>query len=246
MRTLEPLPNAEREPALGRSSLATGAAGVQWQIAGRGLRPVRASTCARGSAAASCGSGTTRRNRSPPDAPPRHALPGRRAQHRASCTRASAAGRTRSASQPDETVTVQPWFAPYNGRYVFHCHSAGARRQGDDAAAGGGGMRRALLLGAGLALVAAAPAGAQRTITVRRARQPGLRQSPDDQGDRSVIAVIWSFEPATVQRTTSRGDERQLGGLRQSRSSARRHASGVHVHRRGDLHVRLRVPSRPR
>ncbi len=24
---------------------------------------------------------------------------------------------------PGETVTVQPWFAPYAGRYVFHCHS---------------------------------------------------------------------------------------------------------------------------
>ena len=24
---------------------------------------------------------------------------------------------------PGETVTVQPWFAPYAGRYVFHCHA---------------------------------------------------------------------------------------------------------------------------
>jgi spore coat protein A, manganese oxidase len=24
---------------------------------------------------------------------------------------------------PDETVTVRPWFAPYSGRYVFHCHA---------------------------------------------------------------------------------------------------------------------------
>jgi FtsP/CotA-like multicopper oxidase with cupredoxin domain len=24
---------------------------------------------------------------------------------------------------PGETVTVQPWFVPYAGRYVFHCHS---------------------------------------------------------------------------------------------------------------------------
>jgi FtsP/CotA-like multicopper oxidase with cupredoxin domain len=24
---------------------------------------------------------------------------------------------------PDETVTVQAWFAPYSGRYVFHCHA---------------------------------------------------------------------------------------------------------------------------
>ena len=22
-----------------------------------------------------------------------------------------------------ETVTVQAWFAPYGGRYVFHCHA---------------------------------------------------------------------------------------------------------------------------
>jgi spore coat protein A len=24
---------------------------------------------------------------------------------------------------PNETVTVQAWFAPYAGRYVFHCHA---------------------------------------------------------------------------------------------------------------------------
>ena len=24
---------------------------------------------------------------------------------------------------PDETVTVLAWFAPYSGRYVFHCHA---------------------------------------------------------------------------------------------------------------------------
>ena len=24
---------------------------------------------------------------------------------------------------PGETVTVQPWFVPYAGRYVFHCHN---------------------------------------------------------------------------------------------------------------------------
>jgi FtsP/CotA-like multicopper oxidase with cupredoxin domain len=24
---------------------------------------------------------------------------------------------------PDETVTVLAWFAPYAGKYVFHCHS---------------------------------------------------------------------------------------------------------------------------
>jgi spore coat protein A len=24
---------------------------------------------------------------------------------------------------PNETVTVLPWFAPYSGRYVFHCHA---------------------------------------------------------------------------------------------------------------------------
>ena len=24
---------------------------------------------------------------------------------------------------PDETVTVLAWFAPYGGKYVFHCHA---------------------------------------------------------------------------------------------------------------------------
>ena len=27
------------------------------------------------------------------------------------------------AVQPNETVSIQPWFAPYPGRYVFHCHN---------------------------------------------------------------------------------------------------------------------------
>ena len=58
-----------------------------------------------------------------PDAPARDALPRASSAPRASSTRASAAGRTRSACCPDETVTVQPWFIPYAGRYVFHCHS---------------------------------------------------------------------------------------------------------------------------
>ena len=24
---------------------------------------------------------------------------------------------------PNETVSVLAWFAPYSGRYVFHCHA---------------------------------------------------------------------------------------------------------------------------
>ena len=27
------------------------------------------------------------------------------------------------AVAPGETVSVQPWFVPYTGRYVFHCHN---------------------------------------------------------------------------------------------------------------------------
>ena len=27
------------------------------------------------------------------------------------------------AVQPGERVEIQPWFAPYAGRYVFHCHN---------------------------------------------------------------------------------------------------------------------------
>jgi len=27
------------------------------------------------------------------------------------------------AVQPGERVEVQPWFGPYAGRYVFHCHN---------------------------------------------------------------------------------------------------------------------------
>ncbi len=27
------------------------------------------------------------------------------------------------AVQPNETVRIQPWFAPYAGKYVFHCHN---------------------------------------------------------------------------------------------------------------------------
>ena len=39
------------------------------------------------------------------------------------CTAASADGKTRSACLPGKTVMVQPYFGPYAGRYVFHCHA---------------------------------------------------------------------------------------------------------------------------
>ena len=43
--------------------------------------------------------------------------------HRRRSTPATAAWKDTIGVLPGETATVQPWFAPYAGRYVFHCHA---------------------------------------------------------------------------------------------------------------------------
>ena len=76
-------------------------------------------------------------------------------------TRASgSAGRTRSACCPNETVTVLAWFAPYSGRYVFHCHALEHADKAMMLQHGGGCVRRrvARCALAALAALAAAPA----------------------------------------------------------------------------------------
>ena len=122
MRTLEKLPEPNATPPLGPLA-ARRRAGVQWQIANRGFDPNRidVAAAARDDRAVAVAQPVQPRA---PDAPARDALPRRRALDRASSTRPSAAGRTRSACCPGETVTRPAVVRRRTtGRYVFHCHS---------------------------------------------------------------------------------------------------------------------------
>ena len=119
MRTLQklPEPNASRRWDL---SLAT-TAGVQWQIAGRGFDPARIDVRPR--------LGTTElwqwHNPSNRVHPMHlHGMLFRIVERSTGVVHPGDRGwKDTVGVQPGETVTVQPWFAPYTGRYVFHCHA---------------------------------------------------------------------------------------------------------------------------
>jgi FtsP/CotA-like multicopper oxidase with cupredoxin domain len=119
MRTLERLP----KPAARRSwdlSLST-ASGVQWQLASRGFDPMRIDARPR--------LGTTElwqwRNTSERSHPMHlHGMLFRVIERSTGVVpRAERGWKDTIGVAPGETVTVQPWFAPYAGRYVFHCHN---------------------------------------------------------------------------------------------------------------------------
>jgi FtsP/CotA-like multicopper oxidase with cupredoxin domain len=119
MRTLErlPRPNASRRWDL---SLAT-ASGVQWQIAERGFDPARIDVRPR------LGSTELWQWHNPSNrVHPMH-LHGMlfRVVERSSGVvhPGERAWKDTIGVLPGETVTVQPWFTPYTGRYVFHCHA---------------------------------------------------------------------------------------------------------------------------
>ena len=119
MRTLEklPPPNASRRWDL---SLAT-ASGVQWQIAERGFDPARIDVRPR------LGSTELWQWHNPSNrVHPMH-LHGMlfRVVERSSGVihPGERAWKDTIGVLPGETVTVQPWFTPYMGRYVFHCHA---------------------------------------------------------------------------------------------------------------------------
>ena len=119
MRTLErlPEPNASRRWDLSLAS----AAGVQWQIAGRGFDPSRIDVRPR------LGSTELWQWHNPSErVHPMH-LHGmlfRIVERSTGVVHPGERGwKDTIGVQPGETVTVQPWFAPYKGRYVFHCHA---------------------------------------------------------------------------------------------------------------------------
>ena len=59
-----------------------------------------------------------------PDAHPRLPVPGAGAQRARRSTLADRLGwKDTIGVLPNETVTVLAWFAPYSGKYVFHCHA---------------------------------------------------------------------------------------------------------------------------
>src|SRR5215213_936450 len=119
MRTLQrlPKPNATRRWEL---ELSTGG-GVQWQIAGRGFDPMRVDVRPR--------LGSTELwqwvNPSERVHPMHlHGMLFRIVERSSGVVHPGERGwKDTIGVLPGETVTVQPWFAPYAGRYVFHCHA---------------------------------------------------------------------------------------------------------------------------
>jgi spore coat protein A len=119
MRTLEklPQPNASRRWDLTLQT--TG--GVQWQIAGRSFDPTRIDVRPR--------LGTTElwqwhnpSNRLHPMH--LHGMLFRILERSTGVVHPGERGwKDTIGVQPGETVTVQPWFVPYTGKYVFHCHA---------------------------------------------------------------------------------------------------------------------------
>jgi FtsP/CotA-like multicopper oxidase with cupredoxin domain len=119
MRNLErlPKPNASRRWSLSLST--TG--GVQWQIASRGFDHMRVDVRPR--------LGTTElwqwhnpSNRSHPMH--LHGMLFRVIERSTGVVPPHERGwKDTIGVAPGETVSVQPWFVPYRGRYVFHCHN---------------------------------------------------------------------------------------------------------------------------
>ena len=198
LRPLDPLPrpNAERSWVLGM-------AGTEWQISGRGFESESDRRAGRASAAPSAGRSSIARNR----VHPMH-IHGFLFRVVARSSGPRAPGERRGWKDtvgvlPDETVTVLAWFAPYAGRYVFHCHALEHADAGDDAAAGGGRDEAPCPPVASLAApaVLAVPAPCRG----RQRRRPAPSTAPranafEDAGHRPMSAikagdtVTWRFD----------------------------------------------------
>jgi spore coat protein A len=119
MRTLEKLPAPIASRRWDLTLNTTG--GVQWQIAGRAFDPARIDVAPR--------LGTTElwqwHNPSNRVHPMHlHGMLFRIIERSTGVVHAGERGwKDTIGVQPGETVTVQPWFVPYTGRYVFHCHA---------------------------------------------------------------------------------------------------------------------------
>lgn len=119
MRTLEklPAPNASRRWDLGLST----SSGVQWRIADRGYDPDRIDVRPR--------LGTSElwqwHNPSNRVHPMHlHGMLFRIVERSTGVVHPADRGwKDTIGVLPGETATVQPWFTPYTGRYVFHCHA---------------------------------------------------------------------------------------------------------------------------
>ena len=119
MRTLEKLPEPNTTRRWDLSLLTQG--GVQWQIANRGFDPNRIDVAPR--------LGTTElwqwHNPSNRVHPMHlHGMLFRVVERSSGVIHpGERAWKDTIGVLPNETVTVQPWFTPYTGRYVFHCHA---------------------------------------------------------------------------------------------------------------------------
>jgi FtsP/CotA-like multicopper oxidase with cupredoxin domain len=119
LRTLERLPSPTTSRRWDLSLATTG--GVQWQMATRGFDPSRVDVQPR--------LGTTElwqwRNPSNRSHPMHlHGMLFRVIERSTGVVPAAERGwKDTVGVAPGETVSVQPWFVPYAGRYVFHCHN---------------------------------------------------------------------------------------------------------------------------
>ncbi len=119
MRTLERLPEPTASRRWDLALQTTG--GVQWQLAGRGFDASRVDVRPR--------LGTTElwqwRNPSNRSHPMHlHGMLFRVVERSTGVVpRAERGWKDTIGVAPGETVAVQPWFVPYRGRYVFHCHN---------------------------------------------------------------------------------------------------------------------------
>jgi FtsP/CotA-like multicopper oxidase with cupredoxin domain len=119
MRTLEKLPEPNATHRWDLSLLTQG--GVQWQIAGRGFDPNRVDVRPR-LGTSELWQWVNTSNRVHPMH--LHGMLYRVIERSSGVVHPGERGwKDTVGVLPGETVTVQPWFVPYTGRYVFHCHS---------------------------------------------------------------------------------------------------------------------------
>jgi FtsP/CotA-like multicopper oxidase with cupredoxin domain len=120
LRSFAPLPrpNASRRWDL---TLAASTAGVQWQINGKGFDPDRVDVKPR-LGSTEIWQFTNPSNRVHPMH--LHGMLFRLLERSTGVVHPGDRGwKDTVGVQPGETVRLQPWFAPYPGRYVFHCHA---------------------------------------------------------------------------------------------------------------------------
>ena len=164
----------------------------------------------------------------------------------AACIRPTgSAGRTRSACFRTRRSTVQAWFAPYGGRYVFHCHALEHADKAMMLQMEVQSMRRVLLAVAGAAGARRRRLGARRPDRCRPSTTHAATDwSPNKATVKAGETVTWTLHRhyARAQRPVRRGRGTTWTLAAHLRSTIRR--SRTRSRRSATYHFRLRVPPR--